>query len=216
MNTIKRIIIHPIFIYAIIFLLECISTETRIVYNEMPKEGDDFKSVTSDEIFCFLKNGKFRYNSEECYFSHGNPPYSAGYSEGGIKIVTTSIADKIPLMGSMCNDQKPTKTENIKLSFAEKYLKFSFFLGYFSNISHVLFYLVLAFSSVYHFSEQKNKYGLVFMLCFIGGGLLEVIQYYFVVGRSASIEDQVLNSIGILLGMFFFWFVKRRTSFFNK
>lgn len=193
----------------VIFILECISTENNVVYNKMPKEGDNFRAVTSKEVFYFSKDGKYNYTSDECYFSHGNPPYSAGYRDGGIMLVTPQIADKIQFKGSMCTEQKPSTIEDKKLSFFDKYATTSFFLGHFSGISHVLFYLVLAFSTTYHFSNKKHNYILTFTLCFVGGGLLEVIQHFFVVGRSGSIEDQVLNSIGILLGMSLFWVVTK-------
>jgi hypothetical protein len=93
----------------------------------MPKEGDNFKTSQSNDVFCFIKNGKYRYTSEECYFNYGNPAYSASYKEGGIMIVTDEIANKIPLKGVMCDDNRMIDRKKEKLSFAQKYLNIRFF-----------------------------------------------------------------------------------------
>ena len=200
----------------IIFLLECIPTESYAVYNTMPKVGDNFRTMKSEEVFYLSKEGKYNYTSQECYFSHGNPPFSAGYSEGGIMVVTQEISDKIPFLGSMCTEQKPFVIKSEKRSFMDKYATTSFFLGHFSGISHILVYFVLAFFTLYHFSIKKHKYVLTFIVCFLGGGLLEIVQHFFVVGRSGNSEDQLLNTIGILLGMFLFWIVKKYNFLVDK
>ncbi len=211
-SNIKKVAIHPIFIFVIISFLECIPTERPLVYSVMPKVGDNFKTSQSNEVFCFLKNGKYCYTSEECYFNYGNPPYSASYKEGGIMIVTDEIANKIPLKGVMCDDNRMIDRKKEKLSFAQKYLNISFFLGYFSDIAHVFFYILLSFSIAFHFSSNKKKFYFAFFGGVIGGGVLEVIQHFFIEGRSASAEDMILNTLGTLFGLLAFWLIKKYST----
>lgn len=212
-SNLKKIAIHPIFIFIIISFLECIPTDKQLVYNVMPKEGDNFKTGKSNNVFCFLNKGKYLYKSEECYFNNGNPAYSASYKEGGIMIVTDEIADKIPLKGVMCDDNVMINRKKEKLSFIQKYLNVSFFLGYFSGIAHVVFYILLSFSIVFHFSSNKKKFYFAFFGGVLGGSVLEVIQHFFIEGRSASVEDILLNTLGTILGLVSFWLIKRYSLF---
>jgi VanZ family protein len=76
-------------------------------------------------------------------------------------------------------------------------------------------YLILALSISYHFKSRRNKYWLAFAGCFLGGGLLELIQKFFIVGRTASLDDQVLNCIGAVIGIILFWLL-RKFNFFKS
>jgi hypothetical protein len=211
----KKLVFQPLFIYTIIAMLECISynVDKPVVLNEMPKIGDNFGTIGSPTVYYFSGKGKYTYPSAECFLSYGNPPFSTNYKEGGIKKINKEIADRIPLLGTMCgikktNIKKSKTTPSIKRFFSTNYL-----LDNFSNISHVLSYLILALSIAFHFKSHKNKYWLAFILCFIGGASLEFVQKYFIVGRTASFEDQFLNCVGAVLGISLFWILKKYNFF---
>ena len=119
-----------------------------------------------------------------------------------------SIAAKIPLLGNMCED-KAAIIESKKEPSADRFLSTNYLLDNYSKMSHFISYLILAFSILYHYRKRKINYFIVFGLCFLGGGLLELVQEFFIVGRSASLEDQYLNCEGALLGMLLFWSISK-------
>lgn len=215
LKKIKNIVIHPILIYIMIFFLECIPIVRPTVFYTLPKDGDNFRTPTSEAVYYFTKNGKYSYTSPDCYFKLGNPPFSATYKQGGIKIISTEIADKIPLMGTMCGEVVVAKIVNKEIPFSEKYLNVNYFLFSFSTFSHVFFYMLLAFSIIYYFSNNKNKYWFTFIFCFIGGSFLELVQHFFIEGRNASFEDVFMNSVGSIIAIsIYFWLQKN--SLFHK
>jgi hypothetical protein len=107
-QKIRTILIHPLFIYGIIFILECVPylTDKTVVLDELPKIGDNFKSPDGEMIYYYSGKGKYTYSSIACYFNHGNPSFAANYKDGGIKTIQTEIVEKIPLLGDMCENVK--------------------------------------------------------------------------------------------------------------
>lgn len=208
-----RIIIHPLFVYLIIAFLQCIpyvTNNTKLILNEMPNAGENFRIIGSDAVYYYSGRGKYGYPDIDCYYRYGNPAFDVDYKNGGIKTIEKSIADEIPLLGSMCdNAQKIIEAKNQK-STLNHYFSINHVLFYFSDISHVCFYALLACCTIFHFRTRKHNYWLAFFACFLGGAFLEMIQYFFVVGRSASWEDQGLNSLGAIIGMFLFWILDRK------
>ncbi len=210
-KKIIRILIHPLFIYLIISLLECkpyISHINKTIYNEMPKVGDNFSTLNEQMVYYYNGKGKYLYSSSECYFELGNPSWSTSYKEGGIKTISVAIANKIPLLGDMCNQSKNVPKKE-KPKSLDRFFSFNYLIDNFSNVSHVLFYVLLAFSTIFEFYTKRNKYWFALLVCFIGGGLLEIIQQYFIVGRTASLEDQMLNMIGAIIGIILFYILDR-------
>jgi hypothetical protein len=206
-NRIFRFLIHPLFIYAIIAFLEIIpfrANSKEVILFEMPKVGDNFRVSGSETVYYYSSKGKYSYPSLDCYFSYGNPTFDIDYQDGGVKTIDKVIANKIPLLGSMCESEKKTVREEKQKSFFTQYFSINFLLLKFSEIAHVLFYMLFAFFTVFHFRALKHTYSIVFLVCFLGGAFLEFIQFYFVPGRYASWEDQALNTIGLLAGMLFF------------
>ena len=216
-RNIINIFIHPVFIYACIFSLECIpydvsNQKEKKGLQEMPEVGDNFAIVESEAIFYYSGKGKFAYPSVECYFSMGNPPFNAKYEDGGMKIIDKEIADKIPLLGSMCNEKakEPLKVvENERTTIVKKVTSTNYLLDHFSELSHFMTYLVLSLSILYHFRHRKINYLTVFGFCFLGGALLELIQHFFIPGRSAGLDDQILNSCGAIFGIIVFWSLRK-------
>jgi hypothetical protein len=206
-NRIFRFLIHPLFIYAIIAFLEIIpfrANSKEVILFEMPKVGDNFRVSGSETVYYYSSKGKYSYPSLDCYFSYGNPTFDIDYQDGGVKIIDKVIANKIPLLGSMCESEKKTVREEKQKSFFTQYFSINFLLLKFSEIAHVLFYMLFAFFTVFHFRALKHTYSIVFLVCFLSGAFLEFIQFYFVPGRYASWEDQALNTIGLVAGMLFF------------
>ena len=206
-NRIFRFLIHPLFIYAIIAFLEIIpfrANSKEVILFEMPKVGDNFRVSGSETVYYYSSKGKYSYPSLDCYFSYGNPTFDIDYQDGGVKTIDKVIANKIPLLGSMCESEKKTVREEKQKSFFTQYFSINFLLLKFSEIAHVLFYMLFAFFTVFHFRALKHTYSIVFLVCFLSGAFLEFIQFYFVPGRYASWEDQALNTIGLVAGMLFF------------
>lgn len=201
------IIIHPLFIYLIIAFLECIpyhSNSKRVVLYEMPEVGDNFREENSEAVYYYSGKGKYGYPNIECFYSFGNPTFDLDYKKGGIKTIEKSIAERIPLLGSMCEkDQMKVDVQEPK-SPLNQYLTINYWLFNFSNISHILFYILFACCTIFHFRTSSYKYWFGFIACFFGGALLEFIQYFFVFGRSASWEDQALNTLGAIGGIFLY------------
>ncbi|WP_309642449.1 VanZ family protein [Flavobacterium sp.] len=206
-RKIVKILIHPIFIYAVIASLECIPYESDLgkkVYHEMPKIGDNFKKKGDLGVYYYTGKGKYSYATPDCYFSFGNPSWGAKYEDGGIKTVDAEIANQIPLLGTMCDEK--SKVIFVKsIATKEKIYSTNFLLNYFSGVSHLLSYLVFSLSILYHLRSQKNKYWVAFVTVFIAGGLLEFVQEFFIEGRNASFEDQNSNCLGAIIGIIVFW-----------
>jgi VanZ like family len=211
-NIIFRLLIHPLFIYAIIAFLECIPytvNNPKIVLHEMPKVGDNFRVIHTDAVYYYSGKGKYGYPNIDCYYSYGNPAYDVDYKKGGIKTIEKSIADRIPLLGSMCDKTQKVVNDQTQKSLLNRYFSVNYLLFNFSNISHVLFYVLLACCTIFHFRTSKYNYWFGFLGCFLGGAFLEFIQFSFVFGRTASWGDQALNTLGAIVGILLFWILNR-------
>ena len=148
-RILKRVVFHPVFIYILIALLECISynpNAIKTIQNEMPKVGDNFGIINDQSIYYYSGKGKYSYPSVDCYYSHGNPTFDTPYKDGGLKTIPKSIADQIPLLGSMCDIGQVKILAVKKNSVVNQYFSTNYLLDHFSNVSHVLSYLVLSFS----------------------------------------------------------------------
>ena len=206
LHKIKLFLIHPLLLLAVIAYLECIPYESDLgkkVYHEMPKIGDNFQISGDLAVYYYNGKGKYSYGTADCYFSFGNPAWSAKYEDGGIKTVDAQIANQIPFLGNMCDSTSPIQfKKNIP---AQKInLSTNVLLENFSNISHVACFFLFTLSLLYYFRFHSRKYWIAFAVSFMAGGTLELVQKYFVVGRSASIDDQVRNTAGTVLALVFF------------
>lgn len=166
----------------------------------MPKTGDNFQIVGDLEVYYYTGKGKYAYRTPSCYFSYGNPSWGAKYEDGGIKTIDAQIANKIPLLGNMCDSNLPIPFKK-RIKNQENALSTNILLDHFSDISHVLSYLVFTLSLLHYFRFHSKRFWIAFAISFISGVLLEFIQELFVVGRSASINDQIHNTIGILIAL---------------
>lgn len=212
-----QILIHPLLIYSIIVALECIPyhpNAKKIVLHEMPKAGDNFGTLTSEAVYYYSGKGKYGYTSPECYFSYVNPTFDISYKDGGIKTIDAAIADKIPLLGSMCDDQKKVEVK-MNTSRVANFFSTNFLLDHFSGLSHIVSYLILSFSVLYRIRLRKGKYWLTFVIVFMAGSVLEFVQMFFIEGRHASFEDQFSNCIGALVAIFIFQKISK-SNFYNK
>ena len=139
-NKIIKVLIHPLFIYRIIFALECIPYHPNaklVVLHEMPKAGDNFRTQNSEAVYYYSGKGKYGYTTPECYFGYVNPTFDISYKDGGIKTIDAVIGDKIPLLGSMCDEEKKVEVKTNR-SRVTNFFSTNFLLDYFSNVSHIL------------------------------------------------------------------------------
>ncbi|MFZ4435952.1 MAG: VanZ family protein [Flavobacterium psychrophilum] len=203
LNKIISFFIHPLFILGVITCLECIPYKSdlgKIVVHELPKVGDNFQIAGDLAVYYYNGKGKYSYETSDCYFSFGNPAWSAKYEDGGIKTVDAQTANAIPLLGNMCDSSTHINFEkNIpsqKFNFSTNVL-----LENFSNISHVACFFLFTLSLLYYFRFHPKQYWIAFAASFVAGGTLEFVQKFFVVGRSASIDDQLRNTLGALLAL---------------
>ena len=97
LHKIKLFLIHPLLLLAVIAYLECIPYESDLgkkVYHEMPKIGYNFQISVDLAVYYYNGKGKYSYRTADCYFSFGNPAWSAKYEDGGIKKVDAQIANQ--------------------------------------------------------------------------------------------------------------------------
>lgn len=207
MSRFLKVIIHPLFVYILIAILECLPyTSNKLVLQEMPKAGDNFKSPENSAIFYYNGKGKYSYSSPECFFKLGNPPFQTSPDDGGIKLIDTQIVENIPFLGDLCDEKKAQSVYSRAKSPAyQKYLSTNYLLDNFSDLSHIVFYTLWSLSLMFYFRENKNKIYLTFAICFLGGIMLEFVQLFFIEGRNASFEDEELNCLGAVMGILIYW-----------
>jgi len=72
------------------------------------------------------------------------------------------------------------------------------------KILHFVCYMVLSFLWMGAFKNRQvsTKYIIFFTLTF--GGLMEIFQFYLLLGRSLELGDMLANSLGIFLGIILF------------
>ena len=191
-------------------MLECIPyVKHNKIFNEMPEIGDNFRPADSPTVYYYTGKGKYAYSSADCYFSFGNPPFETGPDAGGIKTLAKDIADAIPLTGEMCGAHS-TETVTLKaVSPYKKYLSTNYLLDEYSNISHLISYTLFSLSLLFYWKPTKNLFVIVFGICFVGGGILEFVQKFFIEGRTASFEDQLLNCVGAISGILIFCVIRK-------
>jgi len=231
MEIILKIVRHPLFVYFIISVLSCLPhTEAPVFYDELLLKGDNFMSEASATVYYFDGNGKFNYPNIPCYQSFGNPPFGTPYDKGGIKCVPENIDAAIPLLGEMCGknpamsiqQMKTAKRNSILESKTKKLHPFkiginninevkNYLLDEFSVVAHVVSYLLLSLSLMYYFVSSAYKMIYTIVLCSVGGVLLEIIQGLYISGRTNSIEDLAMNSIGVIFGIGLFYGIKKWT-----
>jgi len=67
------------------------------------------------------------------------------------------------------------------------------------KIFHFIEYFILAFLAINSFLNSKFKILIIILAGIIYGGFIELWQEY-VVGRDASIYDEIANSLGMIIG----------------
>ena len=203
LNKIISFFIHPLFILGVITCLECIPYKSdlgKIVVHELPKVGDNFQIAGDLAVYYYNGKGKYSYQTPDCYFGFGNPSWGATYEAGGIKTIDAQTANKIPLLGNMCGANSHIVFKK-RIPNQEGYFATNILLDNFSDISHVLCYLILTLSLLHFFRLHPKKYWFAFLLSFSAGVVLEFVQKFFVAGRSASIDDQLRNTIGAIIAL---------------
>lgn len=211
MKRFLKVIIHPLFVYIFIAILECLPyTSNRLVLHEMPKAGDNFKSPDNSAVFYYNGVGKYSYASPECFFKLGNPPFQTSPNDGGIKLIDAQIVKKIPFLGDLCDEKKAQSVYSRAQSPSyQKYLSTNYLLDNFSDLSHIVFYTLWSLSLMFYFKANRRKSFWTFAICFTGGAVLEFVQLFFIQGRNASYQDQLLNCLGAIVGIILFLVVKK-------
>jgi hypothetical protein len=195
---------HPLIVYLAIAVLSCLPHEQQTtIYHELPLVGDNFMSVSGATVYYYDGLGKYKYPTIECFQSFHYPAFGTAYEAGGIKCVDENINAEIPLLGNMC-DQQSLKQPLVKSAYEKKYHLFfnkNYLLDNFSDVAHVACYALWALALMAYFRLQKHSYLLAFLSCLVGGILLEFIQETFIVGRTSSVSDVVLNQVGCAIGL---------------
>lgn len=190
-------------LFIIIFTLSVIPVDPdNHVFTTLPKEGQNFKSPLKATVYIYLNGVKYYYENSDCYFSKKNPPYGTRYIDGGIQLIDHEIVNQIPTGGSVCSDSNnllvPKNKELNPISF-------KILLESYSSIGHLIAYLFLSYSFMMWISFPKAGYTIIISLLI--GLMIEITQETLILGRSASISDMVVNSIGIFsgIGMYYIW-----------
>ena len=91
-------------------------------------------------------------------------------------------------------------------------------LPFLDKFIHVMIHWVLCFLWLWHsFLGDKShffsKYIFVILsVCFSYGVLIEALQHWFTQSRMFDLFDILANGIGCLLGLLFFWMIKKKLS----
>ncbi len=88
-----------------------------------------------------------------------------------------------------------------------------FYIPHFDKLLHAGIFFVLSILLLWGLIKQKkNKkaipYIITLLFCVIYGGVTEIIQHFFVDGRSGEIADFAANTIGSLIGVAGFYYMK--------
>ena len=84
-----------------------------------------------------------------------------------------------------------------------------------NSLAHFLFYAILVFLTLKWKKVNSNQRSLaVYTFCFtvIYGILIELIQGNFIPGRFGDIYDVIMNTIGSIIGLVFYFFSKKITK----
>ncbi|MGY6562785.1 MAG: VanZ family protein [Luteibaculaceae bacterium] len=185
-----RIIFNPFFSAFVILSLSLIPFSDDVIENKMPLEGDNFRYVKDETVYKFENGFKRPYTSLEFYFSNGNPPFGTPYKEGGILVVTKNIVEGIP-------DGAPMDIGSFSTQKKVDYKPWRIILNL-DKVYHLLFYAWLTFC--FYLSYSRIKPWVVFLLVFLFGLVIEVLQELLFLERSGSLQDVLFNSMGIILG----------------
>ena len=117
-----------------------------------------------------------------------------------LKFWKTIIIAFIILYGSLTNSNNLSKIGFLSIPNIDKLI-------------HFLFYFLLAFtfiSSLYKVTKLKkyDQYIITFVLSISYGLIMEVLQYYITTTRSADIYDAFANTLGCILGIIIFKYIK--------
>jgi hypothetical protein len=179
---------------------------SNIVLDELPNEGDNFKSPESAVVYHYQNGKKYIYDNSECYFSKGNPPYGTSPNKGGIKVVESSLTDLIPLGGTVCSGN----AGEVPVVHIEDSFSIQDFIYQVSDYGHFPAYLLFTLLLFMSLTKVKNTMVWAFVLSFLGGGLIELAQGYFNLGRQASLSDLGLNLGGTCLALFILYYRQQR------
>lgn len=210
-----KFLFHPILIVGGVTYLSCLPMDlAEEVFDEFPLVGENIRTPESPVVYHFDGNEKHVYLTEGCYFSMGNPPFNVHFSRGGIKFVTQRVLELIPDGEAMCSGKtfaKSKKVWPVIPTDLKNLTKKNFLLANFSDVAHLLSYFLIAISTLlFLFRNPKNAYLLSFFFVLLFGGLLELVQHFFVPGRMADWHDMLLNLCGGGIGILcWHWLVKR-------
>ncbi len=191
--------------YITIFVLSMVPS-SNMVLDELPNEGDNFKSPDNTAVYHYSNGCKYLYDNTECYISKGNPPYGTSPNNGGIKVVERSLTDQIPLGGYVCSG----KVDVVLATPIEDALSIQDFIYRVSDYGHFPAYYLLTLLLFMSLTKVKNPMRWAFILSFLGGGIIELAQGYFNIGRQASLGDLGLNIGGTCLALLILLYRQQR------
>jgi VanZ family protein len=203
LKSLFKLSFNPFFSAGVILFLSLFPFSADTISNQLPKEGDNFRYKKEKMVYKFENGVKRPYLSSEDFFSHNNPGFGTKYENGGILVVTKSVLESIPTGEPVGRGLGSTETQieyepyRVLLSLDKMY--------------HLLFYAWLSVACFFYFGSSYNKWGLAIILLGFGA-VIEVLQELFFIERSASLMDVFFNSLGILLGMFFVFWVEPRVK----
>ncbi len=95
-----------------------------------------------------------------------------------------------------------------------------FLIPHFDKIIHAAIYLLLGLLLTYGFAKQRdkkffnrNKYTLAIVFCVLYGILTELIQHFYISGRSGELADVIANISGSLAGVLLYYLMKKDHRF---
>jgi hypothetical protein len=172
-----------------------------------PKEGDNFKLVNMPAVYRLNDGKRRKYVSDTSFYKYpSNPAFDTPYEDGGILICDKAVVFSIPI-----GDFMPYKPGGVPKKYYHKSLTESFFISFFrkDKLKHFLAYAVLALFFLlflqYHSNLSFTYQGIVVLVLGTSVGIIiELMQFEFIPGRDKELLDMVLNSVGLLAGIFLY------------
>ena len=173
-----------------------------------PQEGDNFKMVNVAAVYRFENGKRRRYETATSFFNHSdNLPFDTPYEEGGILICDKEVVFSIPM-----GDYMPETEGGVAKAFKYKSAWQKFKEGFFrtDKLAHFFSYAIFAILLLL-LLQQHSRWGkgsqilAVLLLGTLFGGGIEYLQFEFIPGRDKELLDLLFNSLGLLVGIYFYF-----------
>jgi hypothetical protein len=155
-----------------------------------------------------MEDGKRRkFTSDISFFNYPeNKPFDTPYEDAGILICDKAVVFAIPIGDFMPHKKGDIPKKYIKKSILQQLLNVFYSVDkpvHFLAYAIFSFLLLIILYNYTNWSISQKLFSLLLVGTVLGTGI-EFLQYAFIPGRDKEILDIILNSIGLLGGVFLY------------